>query len=229
MRTKTLICAAAIVAAGALSAMAQSNVYSLNVVGYVNVPTTGGANFNCIANPLNNANNGITNLFPPSFAQDGDQVYRWNAANQDLDGTVYTYSTFLASWDGNVNVRPGEGIFYVNAGANRTNTFVGDVVQGSYTNPVPILGGASFNLIASSVPIGGSFTNAIGGITAQDGDQVYTWNVPAQDLDGTVATYSTFLGKWDNTAINVNPGIGFFYVGAGPNQNPWVRNFTVPQ
>src|SRR5207249_3273515 len=36
MRTKTLLAAAAMLAAGFASSMAQSNVYSLNVVGYVN-------------------------------------------------------------------------------------------------------------------------------------------------------------------------------------------------
>jgi len=235
MRTKTLLAAAALVAAGALSAMAQSNVYSLNVVGYVNVPTTGGSQFNLVGNPMNNANNGITNLFGASFAQDGDQVYRWNTASQDLDPTIYTYSSFSHSWDGNFTLRPGEAVFYLNNGNNATNTFVGDVVQGSYTNPVPrgatspinLVGGSSFNMIASSVPVGGSFTNAISGIAPSDGDQVYTWNTGTQDLDGNIATYSSFSHSWDTTAINVNPGIGFFYLNNGANQT-WVRNFTVP-
>jgi hypothetical protein len=76
MRTKALLCAAA-VAAGALSAMAQSNVYSLNVVGYVNVPLVGGGAFNMIANPLNNTGTGgnnISNLFS-AVAQDGDTIF----------------------------------------------------------------------------------------------------------------------------------------------------------
>jgi len=117
--------------------------------------------------------------------------------------------------------------FYLNAGSNRTNTFVGDVVQGSYTNPVAIVGGGSFNMLASSIPIGGSFTNATVGITPQDNDQVYTWNVGTQDLDGAIATYSGFAHAWDNTAIAVTPGQGFYYLGAGANQTNWVRNFTV--
>lgn len=222
MRTKTLICAAALLAAGVATSMAQSNVYSLNVVGYVNVPTTGGGFFNMMANPLNNANNGITNLF--SSAQDGDQIYRWSVVAQDLSPTVYTYSSFLGKWDGNFVLNAGEGIFYLNAGSNKTNTFVGDVIQGSYTNS--IVGSGSFNAIGSSVPLGGSFTNSIVGLPVSDGDQVYTWLTPAQDLAPAVATYSTFLGKWDNTAIVVDPGIGFFYLGAGGNK-VWVRNFTV--
>ncbi|EEF62403.1 hypothetical protein Cflav_PD5038, partial [Pedosphaera parvula Ellin514] len=38
MRTKTTLLTAALLAVGAISATAQSNVYSLNVVGYINVP-----------------------------------------------------------------------------------------------------------------------------------------------------------------------------------------------
>jgi hypothetical protein len=221
MRTKTLLCAAALAAVVATS-MAQSNVYSLNVVGYVNVTTVGGGNFNMIANPLNNTNNNITNLF--ATAQDSDQIYRWNAGIQDLDPTVYTYSLFLHSWSGDFVLNPGEGVFYLNAGANATNTFVGEVIQGPYTNS--IVGGGNFNAKGSSAPIGGSHTNATDQLTYQDSDQVYTWNVGIQDLDPSVATYSAFLHAWDNTAIAVPPGAGFFYLGAGTNVT-WVRNFTV--
>jgi len=223
MRTKTLLCAAAL-AAGVASSMAQ--VYSLNVVGYVNVPTLGGSRFNMMATPLNKTNNNLTNLF--SVAQDGDAIFTWDANIQDLAGTIYTYSSFLHSWDGNRNLNPGEGFFYLNSGNNATNTFVGDVIQGSYTNPVAILGGSSFNCLGSSIPIGGSHTNATVGINPQDGDAVFVWDANAQDLSSQIATYSTFLHAWDNTIIPVNPGSGFFYLGSGGNQNPWVRSFTVP-
>jgi len=227
MRTKTLICAAAL-AAGALTSWAQSNVYSLNVVGYVNVPTRGGANFTMIANPLNNTGangNSISNLF--SVAQDGDSIFTWDAGIQDLSGTIYSYATFSHSWDGTFTLNPGQGIFYLNSGNNATNTFVGDVIQGSYTNPVGIRGGGNFNAIASSIPIGGSFTNAIVGITPQDGDSVFTWDTSIQDLSGNIAAYATFTHTWDHPEYTVNPGISFFYLGAGTNQPTWARNFTV--
>jgi len=223
MRTKTLLCAAAL-AAGVASSMAQ--VYSLNVVGYVNVSTVGGASFNLVANPLNNTNNNLTNLF--AVAQDGDSIFTWDAAIQDLAGTTYTYSSFAHAWDGNRVLAPGQGFFYLNAGSNATNTFVGDVIQGSYTNPVSVIGGAAFNCFGSSIPIGGSFTNATVGINPQDGDSVFVWDPLTQDFAGTTATYSSFANAWDNTAIPVIPGQGFFYLGSGGNQNPWVRTFTVP-
>jgi Mg-chelatase subunit ChlD/uncharacterized protein involved in exopolysaccharide biosynthesis len=39
-------------------------------------------------------------------------------------------------------------------------------------------------LLSPSVPLGGSFTNAIVGVTAQDGDQIYTWNAGVSGLSG---------------------------------------------
>jgi len=230
MRTKTLLCAAAL-AAGVVSTMAQSNVYSLNVVGYVNVSTKGGGNFNMIANPLNNTNNTIGTLFA-GFAQDSDQVYRWNNTIQDLDATVPTYSAFSQTWTPNATLNPGEGFFYLNAGVNRTNTFVGEVIQGSYTNPVPfgtkvLLGGGNFNAFGSSIPLGGSFTNAIVGITPRDSDQVYFWDPNTQDFGPTVPTYSAFSSSWTPSTTTLNVGNGFFYLGAGADQVSWVRNFTV--
>jgi len=79
------------------------------------------------------------------------------------------------------------------------------------------------------VPLGSSFTNSIVGLPSQDGDQVFTWNAGIQDLDGTFATYSTFSHSWDNTAININAGLGFFYANAGTNVTAWSRTYSVPQ
>lgn len=222
MRTlKAVLCLSAL-AAGIATSVAQSNVYSLNVVGYVNVPLKGGANFSMIANPLNNANNNITNLFPT--ASDGDQLYRWDAVAQDFSGTINSY--FAGSgWDSNFELKPGEAVFFLNSGADRTATFVGEVLQGAYTNPQTIVGGASFNALGSSVPLGGSFTNAIVGLPLSDGDQIYTWDTTTQDLGGVIASYFTGSG-WDTTAVTINPGIGFFYLNSGANKT-WSRTFNV--
>jgi hypothetical protein len=92
---------------------------------------------------------------------------------------------------------------------------------------VAVLGGGNFNAYGSSIPLGGSFTNAIVGITPQDGDSVFFWNTTTQDLDGTIPTYSSFSSSWTPSTTVLNPGNGFFYLGAGANQAQWVRNFTV--
>lgn len=221
MRTKTLLIAAAALAVGLVTSQAQ-NVYSQNVVGYVNVPLVGGGSYNLIANPLNNANNNLTNLFPT--ASDGDSILTWNVAAFDFDGTIPAYSTFVNAWNANVLLKPGQGFFYVNNGGNRTNTFVGEVIQGSYSNY--IAGSGSYNCLGSSAPLGGSFTNAIVGFTPADGDSVLKWDVAAFDFSGTIPAYSTFVNAWNTTALNIGVGEGFFYVRNGGNVN-WLRDFTV--
>ena len=208
--------------------MAQSNVFSLNVVGYVNTKLVGGGAYNMVANPLNNSNNNITNIF--QNVPDGSSIFRWDPTVSDFQSTTYTYAAGAHVWDngsGNFSgfiLNPGEGIFFINnGGSDITNTFVGDVIQGSYTNS--LVGGGSYNGIGSSAPLGGSFTNSIAGLAAADGDTVDRWDVVAQDLDGNTPTYDAVHAVWSSDAI-VAPGEGFFYIRNGGNVQ-WIRNFTV--
>src|SRR5947207_14275109 len=147
MRTKALLCAAAL-AAGAVSSMAQSNVYSLNVVGYVNLPVAGSAAgaFTFIANPLNTTNNTIASLIPNP--PDGTTLFKWT-------GSAFVSSTFfLGAWsDGTFTLNPGEGGI-VQSSAPFSNTFVDEVMQGSLAVPHP----AGFSIKASQVPQAGTLT-----------------------------------------------------------------------
>jgi hypothetical protein len=237
MRTKTLLCAAAL-AAGVVSSMAQSNVYSLNVVGYVNYKLNGSFAYNLIVNPLNNANNNITNLFTglPS-SQDGSAIARWNPNISDFQPDTYTYDGAGAVWRKNggsdtsgFQLKPGEAVFYINQGGDLTNTYVGEVVQGPYTNT--LVGGFAYNAVGSSAPLGGNFTNSIAGLVPGDGDNILIWNVATTDIDPVYAVYDQAGHVWrdpssnPNPNINVAPGQGFFYVNQNAN-NVWVRNFTV--
>ena len=239
MRTKTLLCAAAL-AAGVATSMAQSNVYSLNVVGYVNTKLTGGFAYNLIANPLNNTNNNITNLFANLPAtQDGSSIYRWDATISDFQADSYVYDAAAAQWKKNggsdvsgFNLKPGEAIFYVNQGNDLTNTFVGEVIQAppGFTNV--LVGGFAYNAVGSSAPIGNNFSNSIVGLVPGDGDTILTWNVGATDFDSNYASYDLAAHLWKDAAsvpnpnINIGVGIGFFYINQNAN-NVWVRNFTV--
>jgi hypothetical protein len=219
MRTKTTLAAAAILAAGLASSMAQ-NVYSLNVVGYVNVTVTGGGNYNLLANPLNNTTgNNLTNLFSGPQANTS-QVLKWDPILVDFSAVQPFYSA--GAWSANLPLNVGEGFFYVNQGATFTQTFVGEVVQGSFTNVLS--GSGNYNCIGASVPEGGSFTAAITGLTPANTDQVLKWDPTLVDFGSPQPFYSA--GVWSTTALNVNPGEGFFYVRQGPTVS-WVRNFTV--
>ena len=225
MRTKSLLAAAAITAAGLASSLAQSNVYSLNVVGYVNTVIVGGGSYNLICNPLNNTSangNSSTNLFSNAAGpqRPTSQLLTWDVVSFDFDVAQPSFGATV--WDSSIQLPVGKGFFYVNNGADFTNTFVGEVVQGSYTNF--ITGSGSYNCIGSSVPVGGSFTNAIGGLVPAGTDQVLTWDIPTFDFKLVQPSFGATT--WDTTALNVTVGEGLFYVRNGANQN-WVRNFTV--
>ena len=225
MRTKSLLAAAAITAAGLASSLAQSNVYSLNVVGYVNTVIVGGGSYNLLANPLNNTSaggNNSTNLFSTAAGpqQITSQILTWDVVAFDFAAVQPSFGGVV--WDSNTALPVGKGFFYVNAGSTFTNTFVGEVVQGAYANF--ITGSGSYNCIGASVPQGGSFTNAITGLAPAITDQVLKWDVVAFDFNAVQPSFGGAV--WDTTALNINVGEGLFYVRAGADVN-WVRNFTV--
>jgi len=224
MRTKSLLAAAAIVAAG-VSTQAQSNVYSLNVVGYVNTVVEGGGTYSLLSNPLNNTSaggNNSTNLFSTAAGaqQDTAQILTWDVNTFDFAALQPSFGGGV--WTANVPLPVGKGFFYVNPGDTFTNTFVGEVVQGAFVNP--IVGSGSYNCVGSSVPIGGSFTNALVGLVPADTDQVLKWDKATFDFDATQPSFGG--GVWTTTALSVNVGEGLFYVSTGADQN-WSRNFTV--
>jgi len=199
MRTKALLAAATMLAAGLATSLAQSNVYSLNVVGYVNVPIRNG--FTLLANPLNAATNTLNGLFPS--AAFGDTVYLNN-------GSGFVSSTYFGSWSPDLALPPGQGAFY-SAAAAATNTFVGEVPQGSLTNPIP----AGFSLKSSQVPQAATLSAL--NFPANFGDTVYFLRAGAYSS-------STFFGSWSPDET-VAVGESFWVSTAAPAQ--WVRNFTV--
>ena len=209
--------------------MAQSNT-----VTNISVFLRGGGSYNLICNPLNNTNNNdITNLF--HVVQDGDAIYRWNPTIQDLDPNPYDFRPpvppgELKAW--HFILQPGEAVFYLNAGHNVTQTFVGEIIHGPYTNPIPygsiaVLGGGLYNAYGSISPVTQNITNVLAGLAPADGDQIFFWDPNTQDFAPNGPTYSAFLHSWFPSTNVVQPGIGFFYMRAAPEQSQWVRNYTV--
>src|SRR5579859_7839113 len=141
MRTKTLLLTAALAAAGALSSMAQSNVYSLNIVGYVNVTlTNGGSGFTLFANQLDfdgtGTNNTLNNVLSTNMPNN-TTVYKFNPSTGG-----YTASSYVTGigWlpDGTATLNPGEGAF-INVPTTATVTLVGNVLQGNLSTPYPLV------------------------------------------------------------------------------------------
>jgi len=212
MRTKTLLLTAALSAAGLATSMAQT-VYSVNAVGYVNLVLPVG--FSIISNPLNASNNNVTNLF--SGAPDGTIVYKYS-------GTFKTtsFDAVFGAWsDNSITVVPGEAVFIkVPAGGKFTNTFVGDVMSGSLTNPIP----AGFSLRSSQVPQAGKITTDLGYAPA-DGDQLYQFNTTTQKYNAT-ASYDAVFAAW-SVEPNIAVGEGFWIKNNTGAARSWTRSFSI--
>src|ERR1039457_2066957 len=162
MRTKVLLCAAAL-AASLASSMAQ-NVYSLNVVGYVNV-TLPAFEFSCVANPLDATmggtvagGNNITNLY--KGLADSSTIATFDPLAAGGAGDWTAPITYIAGvgWDSTLNMPPGKGVLLFNNGPAQPITYVGQVVQGPYS--VATLHSGTFTLVGSPDPIGGPVTNS---------------------------------------------------------------------
>jgi hypothetical protein len=225
MRTKTLLLAAAALSAGALAASAQ--VYSANVVGYVNTVLKPG--FNLIVNPLNaSPTNALNTLMPlDGDAHDGSFILRWSNALQDYsaDQPGYTGAGATGTWGPNSIINPGEGFFFFNSGAEITNTFVGDVVQGA---SLSMNLGSGFNLIGSIPPIAGTLPTVLTNLAPADGSFVNKWNTTIQDLGDQAGWTETApgVGYWDPATMQISVGEGVFFFNAG-SPIVWTRSFTV--
>jgi len=246
MRTKTTVLAAAVLAAGALSSMAQNNVYSLNVVGYINVAIPVG--YSLVANQLNaSPDNTLNNSLGLNFPS-GLEVIKWDAVHQGFTqpDTFYTAQDTqgAASWLNNLfttsttTVSPGEGFFFYNPNLTATNvTLVGQVVQG--TNALAISVGYSFLSVVPPVAVDLSTNGSLALPITGAGPSLYeyiTFNSAAGGYSQPVTFYDTSdtqapNGQWlDNTftQVPIIPAVGQGFVIYNPNAAlTWVNTFSV--
>jgi len=204
--------------------MAQSNVYSLNVVGYVNVDMPAG-NF-IYVNPLSaGVSNGASEIMPN--LPDGSFVNTWNGSSfvtryYDTSIGISANNWYLGDANTPANppaLPPGTG-FFLNPGNHFTNTFVGNVTPGPGTTNTAALP-AGNSLIGSRLPVGGAVTNSGPGqfsLPLVDGMFVNKW------LGGSYQTfyYDSSIGiSADNWYLSdaqtpgpvpsFNLGQGFFF------------------
>jgi len=213
MRTKTLLVAAAALAAGLAPSMAQA-VYSQNVVGYVNIPVPANTKI-LMANQLNGTNNTIGNLLPNPMVPAFSQLFKFNGGFSS-----YTMDDIDLVWlpDGNATLNPGEGAFFISPQAT-TLTFVGEVRQGSLTNTLP----AGIKVIRSSIVPQAGLVGTTLGLPGQAFDQLFTYNGGF-----TSYTFDDIDLVWLPSEPNIAVGQAFFYTKASGNTAVnWVRNFTV--
>jgi hypothetical protein len=176
MRTKTLALSALLGMLGTASLVAQTNVYSINAVGYINVTLYPG--YNLITCPLiTSPDNTISTLLNNSNGQ-----YQIGSGHSALRATVFQYingigyvagdqadKTVLPSgWSqtGTNTILPGQAIWFQNpgtigTGSNMLATFVGTVPQANNYNLTNTLY-PGYNLVGSIIPSSGDIvTNSI--------------------------------------------------------------------
>ena len=197
--------------------MAQSNVYSLNVVGYYNVPIAASTLY-VVANQLNTTNNTVPYVLPPV---DGMQVQKYSGS-----WSAYTYDSSIPDWTPSANgvtLNPGEGAFLRSPVAT-TLTFVGEVMQGVLSNSLPK---GTYVIRNSMVPQTGGITADLGLVPA-DGDTIQVWATPnpgwnAYTYDSSIPGYTPGTGD-----VTVNIGTAFFFRRSPTaTDESWIRNFTV--
>jgi hypothetical protein len=197
--------------------MAQSNVYSLNVVGYVNKTLTGNAKYTAVANPLTTSSNTIGGLLTASVPV-GSQVLKYDPAISDYN--IYGRVAFGSGWTSGgatVSLNPGEGvlIFMATGSSDATNTFVGEVMQGNLTNSFPSGYRAAGNIVPDS-----GLVSALG-LVPPNGSQLLKWNPTIQDWD----VHGKLAFGWTPSEPNI--GVAESFILNSSSAFNWVRNFTV--
>jgi hypothetical protein len=216
MRTKALILSAVLGVAMVATSLAQ--VYSVNAVGYVNktIPT----GLSMIANPLQAPINDLNHVLT---VPGGTQIYKFNGVGfdsiiyDDLDG-----KWLIGAVDyGATTFAPGEGAF-IRAPSVFTNTFVGDVIQGSAAtgNPVTVALPAGLSIVSSKVPITGLVSTDLK-FPQIGGAQLYVYNGTGYDS----YLFDDLDLKWTPSEPTIAIGQSFW--ARMPAATSWVRDFTV--
>jgi hypothetical protein len=179
MRTKVLLSLAAF-AVSALAAYAQSNVYSVNIVGYVNQVLPAGS-LQAVGNPLDDGTNTLNSALIGLPAKSTAQFWT---------GSGFSLSTKGTTWSPDVAIPPGKG-FFVNSKTAYTNTYVGEVIVGpgeSVTNALPA---AVLTMVASPIPYAGSLNSTnIGLLALPAKSTAQFWNGAGYNLSTKGATWS---------------------------------------
>jgi hypothetical protein len=212
MKTKTLLIAAAALAAGVMSSQAQG-VYSQNIVGYVNIPVPTG--YSMIANPLDldgtGTNNTVISVVGTNSLPVNSQVPTWNGTSFDQDIFSIPVHKTVAVWSSpSLSLNVGNGFFVYNPGSPTNITVVGVALVGTNSNPNFTPGGG-YSALASYSPIGGDIDTNLS-YSASLGDQVLTWNNASGGYSQyiySIPVHKT-VAAWAPSNPQISVGQGFF-------------------
>jgi hypothetical protein len=226
MKTKTLLIAAAALAAGVMSSQAQ--VYSQNIVGYVNLNLSEG--FNLVSTPLDydgtGTNSSVTNIYSTSLPL--------NSAIYTYSGSAYTIATYAknkagtsTNWTASPSINPGLG-YWVSipagsfGGSTSNITVVGTVLQGNLVNPA--IKGPGYTIVGSQVPVAGGITASLNYQPSLN-DAIYEYTGTGYNIYTYAKNKAGTATNWAPSIPSVNVGQGFWLNSA--TGAAWTNNFTV--
>jgi hypothetical protein len=195
---------------------ASGTVFSVNIVGYVNLQLPPGLSL--IANPLWTYDDTLGSLFLYQEPPDGAQVLKY------VPGAGYEVSTFDAiakAWTNpEMTLPPGVGFFFQNPSANTViNTVVGEVFQGTLVNHLP----AGFSTEGALVPQAGSITT-VHTIPGEPGDILRLY---VNDLQGGGDYVTSVFNGETGWEPDLTLGVGQGFVSEKQNPQDWIRIFHV--
>ena len=223
MKIPPLFLAVAVFAGGIGTSLAQ--VYSVNIVGYINLVVQPGLNL--IVNQLQCTDDDL-NSFMPS-PPDGTVVFRFDPvaqAYQDgvtfLDGVGW-YPSSGKTPDRVKSIPLGEGFFVQIPGSMPVNLFFVGEVELISCNPLP----GNYSLKGSIIPQGAPLSTDLA-FPQLDGDTVYQWDVGLQRFRIPLAYSNANAWQPKEPVIAVGEGFLLFRdpVLASSNQQ-WCRSFAV--
>jgi hypothetical protein len=196
----------------------QAQVYSQNIVGYINVQLTNTSGFTLIANQLDLDGTGLHNGIYTAVGTNlpsGSQVECWNGTSfktATFNGTAWSAAANTALFTNSMN--PSGGFFmYVPTPTNVT--FVGNVITG--TNTYPVIAG--FRIVSNGGPVTGGIQTVLG-YTPSVNDQVEVWN-------GTTYKTHTYNGSaWNGGGEPVLTVGEAVFLNAANNTN-WTQILNV--
>lgn len=184
-------------------------VQSVNVIGYASITVAPG--FSMIGNPLDASSNYVGELF--QGWPDGTTL---NKFDTQLFRLVEN-SVKRGKWvNPSEKLLPGEGAIFFNPTSDyRTLSFVGEVLQGHLSVPIP----AGFSIRSSLLPQPGSLSDL--GFPIADGDVIHLFDRDRQKY--VLHPYNS--EKWTEGPPLVSVGESFWVAKTEPGN--WVRSFSI--
>lgn len=183
---------------------------SVNILGYATMTLPPG--YSMINNPFDAANNSVGELFKDW--PDGTMLSRFDLRMYRLSENKVRTGKWTNPME---QLQPGDGAVFFNPTTDyKTLTFVGEVVQGNLSIPVP----AGFSVRSSLIPQSGALVEELE-FPIADGDVVHLFDRDQQKY----VTYPRENGKWKSGAPVVSIGESFWI--AKTSAENWTRTLII--